>query len=1512
MTQYFTPEEEDQLNSELDQLEERLYSKQRQSSPLLAQNLIDWRTRYPKTTMGLLLPVVQAYSENRLDEEQADKILNNMTGWMTRTKSQKEEKTLWGKIYSGLKTGVRWTLAASSYSNELFTNLIRAQYNARSRQGGGSSTLLGPIDPTFSPEGTSIATDFGTLLENPDQAGDGFFISRELNKKKVERQARLAPLIGGKVPTLGRIYASYIVDPNSRPYNILSGFVDFTQTVTVPALPGSQTAKAVGQVGLAKAGVQTLAGLTDLRTGLIRPDRVAGFIDSKAGRSAVQRMVDIDSVDKALDAFPTADLDFLYAVAKTTDENQMRDLLKNSLGVTDESVGRAATSVQEINLTRWDTFKRNNLLQKDSLVPRFMTSLGAKMNGGEIVFAAKSSREKLASIKNTQNYLKTLKIDPQLRAKLIDDLTESFLNDDGTMAQSVQAIENVIRESFKKMGVSDDRIDDLVQNLKTFRTDIQKSLYGQGDDLGNSRDFGGRFPVPIDGQIVMLSQPLNVPMLQSEAVNHILMLPDQRVTRRIMSKYVGKVTGKSGLLSKNRQGELRWGLAKYEWAQNQVWKPLQLLTGGYATRNISEGLMFMSFAPNAPLTPLHPLQWIGVAMHKQMVGDITGLPFKPTTPGFLDQWRSYLDGDMPEFYAESILKSGQRQLAQAVDGSMREFGPVSHYAKQKKTGNWRWVDRQGFPKQDFLEGVAAETAILASDPIARMVAAGLQDDEILQILKNEQGLRNIKRIQNLWRDIPSDVGDGKFALASYKFLDADGNPIDQAILEYVRTIVRGSVEASTGGNYMLKEIIASGGLKDAEGNFRQLLKFESGAVDDLDVGNVDAYSDELWDILSQAYDDPNVRLKNSYKQQQMIDSETKERWNRGVDIFFGHLYPKRETFLLRSPVWRAYYYKAVDELIDNLAPGEINNIVASIIKYADENNVKATPAFIKDFVGNNQLGERLLKTRAKEIPDTAGTMTVKQLDEYAKDYALNETKRNLYDASERSNFADIFRIIAPFGPAWAEVSKRWGKLLSTDPDSLKKISIGTQSLEGFDPDGDGKGMFYTDPNTGERMFVFPFGNEFAPFILGWAGAVTGGLAFGAAGALGVGAAGYAAGKGLEATMPDQEMQWAAPARSLNMAFNAMFPFGPGVQVAAWQILKDKPEFDNFRQFIAPYGQPDFVPSWAQKAWQAITQNPDSDKQYADLKLEMIRALVASGEYDDSTEMGKLEIEKDAADYASKLLMLQAIGQFVGPMRPSPDAIIDTKKGDVLASELSKAWYDMVREDYETAPLRFLDTFGDDVFLYMQSKSKAQVGGLEATKEFAEFEAKNGDLFKAFPEVAGYFVTAGTEYDMQVFIRQREKGMAKPLNAQEFLDLGQAKVGIALYRAAVRKAGPKPNDEQKAILETYRNSLEDRFPGFKNYRFDTKKTETLITFLSEAINTPSLDDNDVAAALRTYFEYREDALDVAESLGLQRTLTSNKLSDQRNFLRRVGEDLSARVPSFERVWNSVLFNEVDVY
>jgi hypothetical protein len=325
---------------------------------------------------------------------------------------------------------------------------------------------------------------------------------------------------------------------------------------------------------------------------------------------------------------------------------------------------------------------------------------------------------------------------------------------------------------------------------------------------------------------------------------------------------------------------------------------------------------------------------------------------------------------------------------------------------------------------------------------------------------------------------------------------------------------------------------------------------------------------------------------------------------------------------------------------------------------------------------------------------------------------------------------------------------------------------------------------------------------------------------------------------------------------------------------------------------------------------AATQNPESNRMLGDMKIETMRVLAMTGEYDLSNPSEQERLENDAESRAKVLLFLRGLGQFVGPTRPSVEFKVETFAGDKYGSELAKAFRDLQAVNYDTAVENFMTIFGDDAFLYMAGKTKTAVGGLDASTEFGNFERDNKSLFARYGQVAGFFAPTGTNFDYQVYLRQLSTGQRTKLKPSELVAEAQALVGRSIYRNAVRQAGQNPNADLQEWLRSVRGALQQRYPGYSYAPMQFNKLETQINQIRAAISDTILDGNPVAEPTRVYMEARDRALAEAQERGFT-SLGGKKVADLRTWLRSVADSLLVAYPQFERIYDRVLFNEIDL-
>ena len=110
---------------------------------------------------------------------------------------------------------------------------------------------------------------------------------------------------------------------------------------------------------------------------------------------------------------------------------------------------------------------------------------------------------------------------------------------------------------------------------------------------------------------------------------------------------------------------------------------------------------------------------------------------------------------------------------------------------------------------------------------------------------------------------------------------------------------------------------------------------------------------------------------------------------------------------------------------------------------------------------------------------------------WRNDVYIEETKKLLYDMSEKHMWADQIRHIAPFAEAWYEVFSTWGRLIKENPRVLNRMRQGVEGARESNPfagvNADGEqdhGLFYRNPETGEEMFAYPGSGLISSAMLG--------------------------------------------------------------------------------------------------------------------------------------------------------------------------------------------------------------------------------------------------------------------------------------------------------------------------------------------------------------------------------------------------------------------------------------------
>jgi hypothetical protein len=992
-----------------------------------------------------------------------------------------------------------------------------------------------------------------------------------------------------------------------------------------------------------------------------------------------------------------------------------------------------------------------------------------------------------------------------------------------------------------------------------------------------------------------------------EMSKRVMMLPDIRAVRRLTGNYFTR----KALAQAN--GDLRLIPGGFEKLQQEYWKPIVMMTGGYIFRNMLEAQGRMAVVGKAGFFnhPLRYIQYVLASDNRLARGarTITGQDIEDVVTRLVDDARS------PELNDSTFSVMNETVRSDITD-------PVAVYRQTKRAGGWIEPTRQAEP-QLWAEGMADELRQIAQDPVMNAMSKGVQTDEMVDYLRTDaRGQKYLELLsKQLRRGFRYATESGKTIYVKYERID------DELLTEWVERLNRSRVNLKTAGDSDLLfatgyrhvpiaaaeqidpsdiNYVVSQGMKNGDGQVvryfglndqgkmveksgiqvgvgapngkltvREIIPYDVGDTEEGRIALLRLVRDRA-DAIDQM---PNaMKLPGKVKMaQRLIDPEQQKLMNRATGWFFGQLYGGITKKFEKSPLFRQFYYENVVKEVGALSREEAQNLVDEVTRLSAA--FKTSP---ERYVGDKKNWQALQNAAKNNADDGLGTM--KELDEYARMRAIKGVEETLYNASSRNNLEDMFRIITPFGVAWREILSFWGKSLAEDPTRIRRAQLAYSGVQNFDPDQDGAGFFFKDPVTGQNSFLYPFTGELTQLITGVKSPLKGEV------------------------------------RRLSIGLSITPGLGPMAQIAASQIIPDSPKFDSLVKFLMPYGQKDpnldsfLVPSYMTKVRSALFDDPNKmETIYGNTYMDTARALSATGDYG-TDEQSKQRLLEDAKTPAKVLTLMRALAQFIGPVAPSTEFVIkNAKNQDMLASAVSQEFYRMQNENYDTAISEALKIFGDNAIMYMAAKTEAMVGGIEPTQAFVDWERSNEGFLDSYQLMGGYFAPGGDSFSFEAWDRMKRATQIRERTPSELWDRSQYVVASAIYRHYRDKVGAYPTDEQTAWLRNVRATINRRYPAFPAVPvFTVGEFDKKIVELKNAVKDERMDGNPVAGAISTYLNYRDQAIARYVQSGgqAQGFGTAKSAASLRQWLVSIGMAIGDQVPEFQRVWDRELMNEVD--
>jgi hypothetical protein len=583
-----------------------------------------------------------------------------------------------------------------------------------------------------------------------------------------------------------------------------------------------------------------------------------------------------------------------------------------------------------------------------------------------------------------------------------------------------------------------------------------------------------------------------------------------------------------------------------------------------------------------------------------------------------------------------------------------------------------------------------------------------------------------------------------------------------------------------------------------------------------------------------------------------------------------------------------------------------------LIKLRNNAN-KAFPALIgKNVIGRRprvvrEISKELKKREANPNYVHKGGATLRTIDSMASEQGANYVKNLFYDASEQKQWANAYRLVAPFAQAQYNTLYKWGQLTWSNPVPIYKFGKAFDALtkEGsnviYDITNvtydDQQGFLYRDENNPQLRFKTPI-----------VGSVIGALA----------------GRSMSGK---DALQITSPLESMNLAFGSMNPIVPGfgpAMVALYQATGKTQAFgpidDVLRDMITPFGEPKSVgdlifPSWLKKfstAWfssDAATQRGVKD---------WASQLASTGRYGDnplSVTEDRQRLFNDAERMAKTVNILTGLFQSISPATPTQEILLSIKNPNnkmnfMTMTMLYKEWENLQKKypgDYGTAVTELADKFGMNNLLIAVSGTTP---GARGTEDAWTFLNNNPDAVSKYAEgnndITPYFFPGG-DYSLKYYNWQKKSGQRRTMSTNEIMQESQNMVyGMLKDQIVEKQIAGRYNDiwytEQVAILNK-------SFDGAKPVdSVITGVGDNKIATIETALQDPAFQKSPVykqASEFYAKFKPLKDLLnEIKVSNYAELSSKGGVPTLMRNELVVLGEKLMTENPEFSRMYYGV--------
>ena len=1149
----------------------------------------------------------------------------------------------------------------------------------------------------------------------------------------------------------------------------------------------------------------------------------------------------------------------------------------------------------------------------------------------------------------SKSFLKQSEQGTTLANKLLNESIDAFGQGGDIGASLNKVVANWLEGDFYKAltdaGVKESVAKEATKITRKFSddaeiaADMNKGLYGMED---NGKNFPASKILEANG----IDLPNGVARaLFSSQINNTIYLPDLNKVIKASNQMTKNLQGNMGKLVDQMGGDKSESFIRFlDWYNSDIFKPLALLKPAWTVKVIGEEQLRL-VSSGLTFGPLAPIQLIARVFGRSVGAESGGKLRKGVDP--------LLPGEMASGnWASDLAHSDALTGINNIRTSRRQVVNPGRWGK-------------------FVKGQDGY-----NEAVVRTVYQMINDDVAVDIAKIEASNLTPLQKQTEYKKLSDSLKNGDKRARLEKVVGEPSHPFNKALeseeiaLEYVYYL-RATIQQALGGKVVADEAVSALNWVQESANISLLdmiaskgefittngkkLNFTKAAAIARSKAKAEKIKKKLgqkeFDELSEDYiagkiSDEDLKLISplfAEAQDEIVRSfvgtfgndlpeltrgfiaprfEKTGLYDKTINNLFNVLMSQQTNKLSRSPAFRRLYWKRVSETIEFLGKEAKDTVVADANKALKE-FTKFDPK-LQSYL--NKINKAGYSGPKEAITDVA------LYDKMVAADALTQTKKLLYDISERTVVGDSLRFAFPFLEAYLEIFKTWSDITNKAGGKNlinlnKLVQSGSEPNPLADPTGQ-RGFFYTNPVNGEEVFAYPGTGLIQKFMFP-----------------------ELQDTGVDASFP-------VYVSSLNLVADIMPGVGPIIRVPAAYLRKNMPEESAFNQFIfGDFSPPrNFVeglapfPAWLKKFYQAYkaggTGSPELNRLFNNTTIDTYKALVYAGVVDDSTPQGAEDGLELATNYARKIFMIRGASQLIGPAgAASPLWTVTEQSGNALFIEaLADTYRDYKSasdgDDYE-ATQRFIKEFGLDPTAMLTSKSRSVVARPQ-TVFASEWARKNEDLYDEFSSTAFYLTPTDidNEFSYDAYLNALDEGTLKPRTPGQWILAKNRLLGSIAYENFLRntKVGGvtlmNTNTKTAQLLKwTKQSQLMEQYWGYgqdAGFEVDKPDTDFLLqemggqTYLPNRTSkfkegwiksdyTPidKLKNNNAAIA---YGKYREqyDKI-IAESLNRgyapSSIRTNRELVKAREYLRNYATKLILEYPEFGPLYNSILENEL---